>query len=843
MFRTDRIKPRSTPRKLKEIMFTQRGSATMRIVARLVSLYVAALTLSLAASAVFNVLLPASAHAYATIVPPPVFSTAPGLPDGRVYEQVSPADKSGNEAGAEGNQYLGGSHYALAAPDGNSVLFEATGAIGETASALSLFYVAQRSPEGWSARAVTPRLQQAASELGGLLVSRLGYLDPSSDLSHAMFAAKEGRYATPPNATCGSELDGRRQLYLSGSDPFVAATWLPQPEIKDPIENCSEEGESGAPVGGTPDFSTVYFTYPGTLLPEDASRVPHALGTHTFNEEKEQKEAEEAGDDVVIGGQRVEAWGFYEDKDGVLREAGVLPDGSLDPFGAVPADSGHGRGLAGNQVSADGSRAFFVSPDPVSCEQNGGQNNCMVDPPELYVRENGEKTVLVSQDTLLPLLGGLPAGAPSGVVQMGNQTRQLNQNLADAGSYVFASPDGSQAFFQSEDRLTSDAPEGPPGNASPKTYDFDVDTGSVAYLPNVVGQIVASSQDGSSFVFVRPESGGSPAELDLWSTAPGGGNVTPITQLPGPLKHIINETQEFGAEIPRVPSARMSSDGSVVVFTTSDQIAGFNNGGTHANQENGGVSEAGSQQIYRYDVPANTLGCVSCPPAGVTPTGNAVMSPLRAGEEASELYPVEYQGMVDEHGISSDGGRVFFDTPDPLVPQDTNTRPPEKNTKEAKEFDRDVYEWENGVVYLISSGKGTQSSFFLDNSENGNDLFFATTEGLVAGDTDGAYDAYDARIPHPDDSSVATAVPCQGSVCQGPPRVPVPLTSPASATFSGLGNIPPESVLTPPTPKKITKKTVKCKKGKRLVHGKCVKIVSHQRNGKKSRAKKGSVRS
>ena len=161
------------------------------------------------------------------------------------------------------------------------------------------------------------------------------------------------------------------QTYLSSPDPFVPATWLERPKIDNPIYNCEQSGQSGEPVGGTPNFSTVYFTFPGTLLPEDASRAPHAH----FN-----------------ASGATEAWGFYEDREGALREAGVLPDGDLDPFGAVPAVSGHAHATVGNQISADGSRAFFVSPDPASCEQNGGSNNCAVDPPELYVRESGSKT-------------------------------------------------------------------------------------------------------------------------------------------------------------------------------------------------------------------------------------------------------------------------------------------------------------------------------------------------------------------------------------------------------------------------------------------------------------------
>jgi hypothetical protein len=41
--------------------------------------------------------------------------------------------------------------------------------------------------------------------------------------------------------------------------------------------------------------------------------------------------------------------------------------------------------------------------------------------------------------------------------------------------------------------------------------------------------------------------------------------------------------------------------------------------------------------------------------------------------------------------MSDDGSYVFFDTDDALVPQDTNGT-------------QDVYEWEDGHVYLISGG-------------------------------------------------------------------------------------------------------------------------------------------
>ena len=118
--------------------------------------------------------VPTSASAYAILEGPPTYSSASGLPDGRVYEQVSPADKDGNQAGAGTDEEsygagTGKERYALAAPDGDSVLFEGTGPMGETAAGYNLFFVATRSSGGWSTRSVMPSAQQSGAEIGGTL--------------------------------------------------------------------------------------------------------------------------------------------------------------------------------------------------------------------------------------------------------------------------------------------------------------------------------------------------------------------------------------------------------------------------------------------------------------------------------------------------------------------------------------------------------------------------------------------------------------------------------------------------------------------------------------------------
>jgi hypothetical protein len=679
--------------------------------------------------------IPAFGEAYAVVEGPPVYSSLRSS-NVRVYEQVSPADTDGNEAGFGTSPYDVGAlnHYGVAAPDGDAVLFQGTGALGESPWGASQWFVASREPSGWGTRAIAPRAQQTLGEVGGILGVKPDGVDPSEDLSHTLIEPGLETLAPGVSEYCSSPVS---QLYLAGSDPFVAATWLEQPLIKSPespVIDCHYYF-GGVAAGGSPDFSVVYFAYPGTLLAEDASRTPHA-GT----------------------GEAVEAWGFYEYREGRLREAGVLPDETLDPFGAVPAASGHGRSRVGNEVSESGERAFFVSPDPASCKEVGGQNECATDPPELYVREDGEKTVLVSKDVLS---GGGPA--PAGVAQMPNPTRQ--EGATPDGSYVFASADGSHAFFQSVDCLTEAALAGGVCGGGVKTYDFDVETGGLAYLPSVVGEILATNKTGSALAFVRPEGGGEPAELDLWSA----GGVTPVTQLPQPSS---------------IPEARLANDGEVLVFSTASSLSdSFNSGGF--------------EEVYHYDAASNVLGCVSCAPAGVKPRGNAWFSDLYAGETFEHDEVVA--GMRDERGVSGEGDEVFFDSPDPLVAGDTNTDSPELPLEEEAlaPQGRDVYEWDDGVVSLISSGKSARNSFLLDNSENGDDVFFTTDEPLAAGaDLDGGYVVYDARVPEPGEK-LAAGGECAGSGCQGGSRSQAPVGPSGSASFVGLGNPSVEPTLGP----------------------------------------------
>ena len=666
------------------------------------------------------IVVPEYAHA-ATIEAGPVPGPS-GLPEGRVYEQVSPAMKNGNQAGPG---VLSGKPYGLAAPDGSRVLYSTSGPIGDADSGVDNFSVSERSASGWSTKAVLPQPPPTPPRDSVSPFDPV-WLLPSSDLLSAAFVAHN-----PFTAAALDFADPEfsfASTYLSHSGG--PAEWLGDPTAEDPFPALEENEEPSdlALVGASSNLDTVYYEYYGTLLgEEDAPRRPTVASGNTF------------------------AWGLYEWRDGHLKAAGVLPSGEEDPYGATAAALGYQvlnptPADFENEVSSNGNTMLFVSPAP---ESGSGRA------PQLYARVNGATTVLISRSELtgMPSLGG-PA-AVTGLTGLG------------LVSYAYGSPDGSHVFFASEEQLTSDAP----ADSTLKEYEFDLPSNTLSYLPDVTGPILDSSEDGSTLVFDDTRTG----ELAV-SVA---GHVTDVAALPEPEEEVLS-----------VSPVRLAAHGTELVFQTNSPIPGFNNG-------------EGFGEVYRYDLSTNGLGCVSCPPAGETPTGSAYLS------EDDLRHSTRL--ISDSRGVSEDGNEIFFDTPDQLVPEDTNGK-------------RDVYEWHDGLISLISSGKGTSESFFLDNSASGDDAFFATSANLSGSDTDGSYDIYDARVgggfPTSNPPSGCSGA-CQAQV-SAPPLVP-PL---ASASPLGAGEQVPEVSPTQTGRKpvsraqKLTRSLKACKKerGRRRRH-------------------------
>ena len=114
----------------------------------------------------------------------------------------------------------------------------------------------------------------------------------------------------------------------------------------------------------------------------------------------------------------------------------------------------------------------------------------------------------------------------------------------------------------------------------------------------------------------------------------------------------------------------------------------------------------------------------------------------------------------------SNGGRLFFNSPDALVPA------VQEEVKAGKASKEKVYEYEpggvgsceraGGCVALISASDAEHESAFLDASANGDDVFFVSAERLAAQDVDHEYDVYDAHV-------CDAAAPCLSAPATGNP--------------------------------------------------------------------------
>jgi hypothetical protein len=187
----------------------------------------------------------------------------------------------------------------------------------------------------------------------------------------------------------------------------------------------------------------------------------------------------------------------------------------------------------------------------------------------------------------------------------------------------------------------------------------------------------------------------------------------------------------------------------------------------------------------------------------------------------------------------SDQGRLFFNSTDALVPEDTNGT-------------TDVYEYEpsgvggcsgrgatyseasGGCVSLITSGQAGSESTFLDASESGNDVFFITAAKLVAADYDSAFDVYDAHVctaELPCEAAVTTPPECtSGDSCKAAPSPqPEGFGATPSQTFNGKGNV----VAAKAPPK--SPRAAGCAKNRVRRAGKCVKKKRARRNRSRRR--------
>ncbi len=629
-------------------------------------------------------------------VPEARATTFSGLPDGRVYEMVTPAaNEDANvyapsvASAGEDEQGIATNLPFQAAAGGGAVAYvgdPSSGGNGSSGQGEGNEYLATRSAEGgWEQQDIQPP----------------GYHTPvyqafSSDLSVGILNSCDHNL---PVLAPGAPADGYNVLYTRSSSNGAYQ----------PLFTTVPTDRTGEEFGA---FDVSSYSFECSSGPEGAVFVPAYAGAsanlnHLLFEANGALTAQ-----APNGGAK--ANNLYDSTDGQLHLVNVLPPahpgepGIPAPnatFGAPPMalrripDFSH-------VISSDGSRIFWT-------DLEAGP-----DMEHIYVRENDTRTVSVSLGT---------------------------------ARFWTATPDSRYAFYTEDEKLWR--------------FDVESETREELANSNVQGVIGANEtgEDSGYVYYVAAD------ELYLYHA----GTTTPIAPLePSDLEEVwpYKGAEVTGGDLePGLGNrtAEVAPDGHSVVFMSTGSLTGY---------ANEGLSE-----VFVYRTGAG-LSCVSCDPSGKPP-----LEPQSIKNDGTAGFlPISHSNTYLPRWISADGSRVFFDSPEPLVPQDNNGR-------------QDAFEWEregagscpsghSNCVYLLSGATSSADSWLLDASENGNDVFIITRAQLVAKDQNDDFNVFDVRAGG---GTQLTPPECSGTGCQGVPPAPPVFSSPASVTFEGVGNFAP----------------------------------------------------
>jgi hypothetical protein len=685
-------------------------------------------------------------------------ASAEPLPDGRVYELVSPLGDQDADVYTP-SPVAGLAEHGIstelafeAAANGDAVAYVASptsSGNGNGGTGGGNQYLATRSPgSDWTQSTITPQYSSTAQ-----------FEAFSSDLSVGIVDGGLGE-STPLSAEVTF---GRYNMLYA--ETFADGVYRPFFTNKPPNRVRFEFGTAGISRGA------------GTLLAYAGSSAN--LGHLLF-------EANDAlTENAVDPGE--EANNLYDSVGGQLHLVNVLPDGSTEPnatFGAPKREterSEYDWPDFSNVISEDGSRVFWTD----------------LNTNDLYVRENDAQPQS-------------PLGANGECTVPGDACTVL---VAEDARFWTAAADGSQVIFTKAGDL----------------YAYDFDTGATTDLApgGEVQGVLGASADGEYVYFAGDgvlASGATAGQPNLYLAHDGAVTfIATLSPKDGREVHPAADVNNSGSG-DWVPSlghrmAEVTPDGHNVVFVSELSLTGY-------------PSEKGFEEIYLYSTEdGGRLSCVSCAPNGAPP-------PLPEGDGGylQNSYSFTYMARV----ISEDGSRVFFTSPEPLVPQDINGV-------------NDVYEWERdgagscersgGCVFLLSSGTSTEDSYFLDASANGDDMFMITRAQLVPQDREENFKVYDVSA----DGIHPIAPPaCSGSGCQGVPGAPPVFATPSSVTFNGVGNFLPghpvvRAKTKPPTRAQRLARALRACRAKRSGHRRAACEARARRSYGRSRASKSTM--
>jgi hypothetical protein len=356
-------------------------------------------------------------------------------------------------------------------------------------------------------------------------------------------------------------------------------------------------------------------------------------------------------------------------------------------------------------------------------------------------------------------------------------------------------------------QLSADA-TGLSGGGSIATVTTTDDVRNLTLIGSGATAVFGASEDGHRIYFAKGD------DAWLWQSdgSPAGALFHVASLAQSDTRFQVTGTQSSAFWNARPIDSRVTPDGGALLFLATNGPH-LPPAYQHGNCKEGitGANEGFCAEYYIYRADSSTptdpdIVCASCNLAVPGAAGNSFAN-IRDGGGAS---------LTTAHlsrALSDDGNHVFFDSEEPLVPEDANGA-------------IDVYEYDvpTGEAHLVSSGTDSAPSYLMDSSADGEDVFFVTRAQLAGWDDDQAYDLYDARAAGGFANPPAQTAACEGESCRGVATPAPGPTAPGSVSLVGPGN--------PEGGRKI------CPKGKRAVrrNGKtrCVKNHKNHKNHKRT---------
>jgi hypothetical protein len=713
----------------------------------------------------------------------PTTEASPGfrsfLPDCRAYELVTPPYKGASSVGildkgqlisTDGTHLIGRSFGGFAGTENNE---HANGLFN------SAIYLFSRTPSGWTTEALAPPASQNSH--GEFLAASASFAQTLWSLNVQQGTNEEvlEPRSVPYNlAVREPDSNGKPQFVPIGPEqPGAGHEFFAFAGASDDLGHVAFELVGGGarrlwPGDTTQRGGASLYEYVGTANSEPrlvgvtnvgalhgvASVNEHAALISQCGTELGGGEEGTAYDAVSANGSSIYFTALHENRATAEPCASPAVDevyARIDGSATVPISGFKSADCTGACASAeprpgvfagaseDGSRAFFTTAQPLLNSDTDASN-------DLYMAQVSASGV----QSLVQVSRGGPSDPTPG-------------HGAKVIGVARSSPDGSHVYFVAQGVLTTspndhgDAAEAGAFNL----YDYDVETGGTEFVANLATKAELTP------------------ELEAECEVEKGGGFNPECE----QSVLRAEASRLG--FPRADSRpfQTSVDGRFLLFVSARDLTAPEDTST-------------AVQVFEYDAQANSLTRISVGqkspafPGGYNADGNTT----NAEDFASILVPTYNRQDLPAGRTSAlsvaDDGTVVFTSRLALAPS-------------ASDGVRNVYEYREGNVYLISAGedRGLEEAVFgedffqpgeerngrlLGISGSGTDVFFAATGALVPADGDSQADWYSARADGGFPGQVAS-VGCSGEECHGPPSANPSLPFAGSSSQPGGGNLAP----------------------------------------------------